>query len=79
MHAELMHLEDYVTLANWATVGQGLTNWTFSVPQCRALSVLVRGGRVWRLISINESMLPSVCYTVMYMFRVGGRVGLGLV
>ena len=80
MHAELMHLEDYVTLlANWATVGQGLTNRTFSVSQCRALSVLVRGGRVWRLISVNESMLPSVCYTLMYMFRVGGRVGLGLV
>ena len=80
MHAELMHLEDYVTLlANWATVGQGLTNQTLSVPQCWALLVSVRGGRVWRLISINESMLPSVCYTVMYVVRVGGRVGLGLV
>ena len=26
-------------------------------------------------ISINDSMLPSVCYTVIYMIRVG--LGLG--
>ena len=30
-------------------------------------------------ISINESMLPFVCYTVVYTVRVGVRVGLGLV
>ena len=26
-------------------------------------------------ISINDSMLPSVCYTVIYMVRVGVRLG----
>ena len=77
MHVELIHIKDYVTLlANWATVGQGLTNRTLSVPQCWALSVFVRGGRVWRLISINESMLPSICYTGIYVVMVGDRVGL---
>ena len=29
-------------------------------------------------ISINDSMLPSVCYIVNYMARVGVRVGLGV-
>ena len=31
------------------------------------------------LIAINDSTLPSVCYTVIYMVGVGFRVGLGLV
>ena len=30
-------------------------------------------------ISINDSTLPSVCYTVIYMVKVGVRVGIGLV
>ena len=29
--------------------------------------------------NINDSTLPSVCYTAIYMVRVGVRVGLGLV
>ena len=33
-----------------------------------------------KTISINNSTLPSICYTVIYMMvRVGVRVGLGLV
>ena len=30
-------------------------------------------------ISINESMLPSVCYTVIYMVRVGVRAGINTI
>ena len=30
-------------------------------------------------VSINDSTLPSVCYRVICMVRVGVRVGLGLV
>ena len=31
------------------------------------------------MISINDSTLPSICYTVIYMVRVGCKAGINTV